>query len=69
MDKKKYYPSIAVMALLGLFIVQNIASVEVNILFWSVYAPRSLIFILIFLAGAAAGYLLAKRPKKDAEHR
>lgn len=68
MNRKKYYFALALAALLGMFIFQNIAFVEVNIFFWSVYAPRSLILILVFLAGLGSGYMLAHHtPKKSSE--
>lgn len=67
MHKKGYYPGLILVALLAIFIVQNIASVEVNILFWSVNAPRSLILIIVFLLGAISGFFFQSHRSRKAD--
>lgn len=64
MSNKKHYPAVALFVLLSLFIFQNIAFVEVNILFWSVHAPRSLILLAVFFIGLICGFLVAGRSMK-----
>jgi len=50
--------SIALSGLVLLFVVQNLAVVEVNLLFWSIQMPRALLVAIIFLVGLAVGFLL-----------
>lgn len=64
MSNNKHYFAVVLTVLLGLFIFQNIAFVEVNILFWSISAPRSLVLLSVFLVGAVAGFLFSSRSKK-----
>lgn len=47
------------------FVIQNLATVEVAFLTWSFAAPRAVIFVLLIGSGLLAGYLLhALRPKQ-----
>lgn len=41
-----------------LFIVQNVATVEIQFLFWSTRMPRSLLIILLLGSGFALGWFL-----------
>ncbi|MEQ1617760.1 MAG: hypothetical protein ABL883_05400 [Terricaulis sp.] len=47
---------IALVALV--FLVQNLATIEVAFLTWSFAAPRALVFVLLFAVGLIAGYLV-----------
>ncbi len=46
---------IALVALV--FVVQNLATIEVAFLTWSFAAPRAFVFLLLFALGLIAGYL------------
>ncbi len=45
-------------ALALLFIIQNVATVEIQFLFWSARMPRSLLIVLVLLTGMSIGWLL-----------
>lgn len=48
------------------FLVQNLATIEVAFLTWSISAPRAVVFVMLFVAGLMAGYLLrALRPRQQ----
>lgn len=42
-----------------LFIIQNLETVQVNFLIWTVQMPRALMLLIVFLAGALAAWLIA----------
>lgn len=47
-----------------LFCVQNLATIEVAFLTWSIAAPRALIFLVLLAAGFVLGFLAhALRPR------
>ena len=46
------------MALGALFIIQNVAVVEIQFLFWSITMSRSLLIVLLLALGTAIGWLL-----------
>lgn len=49
---------IGLIALVALvFVVQNLATIEVAFLTWSFAAPRAFVFVLLFALGLIAGYL------------
>lgn len=49
---------IGLIALIALvFVVQNLATIEVAFLTWSFAAPRAFVFVLLFALGLVAGYL------------
>lgn len=50
---------LAVAVLSMLFIVQNIAVVEVKFLFWSIEMSRALLMVILLVAGIVIGWLLA----------
>ena len=60
---------LAVIAIVAtVFFVQNLATIEVAFLTWSISAPRAFIFLLVFGTGLIAGYLLsALRPRRQEE--
>jgi lipopolysaccharide assembly protein A len=52
------------------FLVQNLATIEVAFLTWSIAAPRAVVFLIVFGLGLVTGYLLrALRPPRDAAPR
>ena len=44
--------------LVVLFIIQNVAVVEIQFLFWSAKIPRSLLVVLMLAIGAIIGWFL-----------
>jgi len=56
--------SIALSAIVLLFVVQNLAVVEVNLLFWSIQMPRAFLLAVIFLVGLVVGILLDLTQKR-----
>ena len=58
---------LTLVSLAGLFIIQNVAIVEIQFLFWSLRMPRSLLVLMLLAVGAAIGWILrgyVKRHKK-----
>lgn len=56
-----HYKLIAVLVLAGLallFIVQNVAGMEIQFLFWSIQMPRSLMIFLVLGVGILIGWFL-----------
>lgn len=49
--------AIGIIALI--FVVQNLETVQVKFLFWTMQMPRALMLLLVFLAGAATSWLVA----------
>jgi len=48
----------ALLALVIVFILQNVATVEVQFLFWGFVMPRSLLVFTVLLVGVIAGWVL-----------
>jgi len=44
--------------LTALFIIQNVATVEIQFLFWSTQMPRSILMFLLLAIGIAIGWFL-----------
>jgi uncharacterized integral membrane protein len=65
---------ISILLLVGmalLFIFQNVATVEIQFLFWSTSMPRSLMILLILLTGMLIGWFLRsylRYRKKNRSH-
>ena len=59
--------ALVVIAMLAtIFLIQNLATIEVAFLTWSISAPRAVIFLMVFAVGLAAGYLLhALQPRRQ----
>ena len=56
--------SLALAALTILFILQNIAVININFLFWTFFISRSVLIFLVLLIGMAIGWLLRSGPKR-----
>lgn len=56
MEKIRLGIAVTVTVLLTLFAVQNMAQVELVILFWTVEFPRSLLLAIFFGAGVFLGW-------------
>ena len=55
------YKMLLVLLLTGLvvlFIIQNVAIVEIQFLFWAVHIPRSLLMFLLLAIGIIIGWFL-----------
>ena len=50
------YLGVSLLALIILFVVQNMASVTVNFLFWKFSASRALMLLLVLVIGFAIGW-------------
>ena len=48
---------VALVAAVLVFVLQNTAVVEVNLLFWTVAMSRSLMLLLVLLTGVALGWV------------
>ena len=58
---------LALIGLLIVFAIQNVATVEVNFLIWNLKLPRALLYFIIFAIGALIGWLaryFATRPDR-----
>tara|TARA_R110000868_G_scaffold9662_1_gene47736 strand:- start:627 stop:851 length:225 start_codon:yes stop_codon:yes gene_type:complete len=67
MHKLHQYLVIALSLLVAIFILQNMQTVAVNILFWQINMPRALLIALLLSIGILIGLLLRfgrKKPKK-----
>lgn len=42
-----------------IFVVQNLETVQVNFLLWTVQMPRAMMLVLVFLAGAVTAWLVS----------
>lgn len=63
-ERIRYIGSLVLAALVFLFIVQNIAVVEVNFLFWSISISRAILLIIIFAVGMMIGVAVARSGKQ-----
>jgi len=53
--------TVLVVALLGLlvvFVIQNVATVEVNFLVWNMSLPRAVLYLIFLAAGGLVGWLI-----------
>jgi len=56
--KSRLYFILFLASIIGLFIIQNVAMVEIQFLFWSSQMPRSLMMIILLILGIFIGWLL-----------
>jgi uncharacterized integral membrane protein len=68
MDLRKVF-ILALSGLTLLFIVQNLAIVEVQFLFWSFALPRVVLLSIIFAVGILTGWLLSSYLTHSREER
>lgn len=61
MAKKRLIAALALVGLALLLVVQNRGEVPVHFLFWDIGISKSLLVLLVFAAGAAAGAFWASR--------
>lgn len=57
MKDVRYWVGMAVLGLVVIFTVQNIATVEVGFLFWSITLPKAIVLFLMFAAGSVFGWI------------
>ncbi|MBU0712235.1 LapA family protein [bacterium] len=69
--KFKIILSLVVAALVVIFIVQNVAVVDIKFLFWKLSMSRSLMMFFLIIIGAVVGWFLkgasVRRQKEDQE--
>ena len=56
--------SLVLAALTILFILQNVAFININFLFWTFFISRSVLIFVVLLIGMVIGWLLRSGPKK-----
>jgi len=56
--------SLVLAALTILFILQNIAVINITFLFWTFFISRSVLIFVVLLIGMAIGWLLRSGPKR-----
>jgi uncharacterized integral membrane protein len=56
--------SLVLAALTILFILQNIAVININFLFWTFFVSRSVLIFVVLLIGIVIGWLLRSSPKR-----
>jgi len=61
MKKLQTVTGIVIVGLVVLFTVQNVATVEVSFLAWSISLPRAVLLFLVFVGGVVAGLIFARR--------
>jgi len=54
----KLIVALVLIALAAIFVVQNVAVVEVRFLFWKIGMSRALMIVFLLLIGIAVGWLL-----------
>jgi len=59
--------SLVLAALTILFILQNIAVINISFLFWTFFISRSVLIFLVLLIGIVIGWLLRSSLKRKAE--
>ncbi len=59
--------SLVLAALTILFILQNIAVINISFLFWTFFISRSVLIFLVLLIGIVIGWLLRSSPKRKAK--
>ncbi len=55
--------AIGIIALI--FVIQNLETVQVNFLLWTVQMPRAAMLLIVFLAGAATAWLIATLKRSE----
>ena len=51
---------VAVLGLLAIFVIQNLATVEVNFLVWNMSLPRALLYFVFLALGGLVGWLIGR---------
>lgn len=65
MKSFQFWLGIVVAGVVLLFTLQNIATVEVNFLIWSLSVPCAVLIFVLFGAGILVGLLLARVPLRQ----
>lgn len=69
MKNIKLIVSLVLIGIAVIFIVQNVAAIEIKFLFWSLELSSSLLIFIVLCLGAIAGWVLSSflKHKKPAE--
>ena len=54
----RVWVTIGVIGLLALFTLQNVVTVEVTFLFWTIMLPRAILLFFVFAVGVLVGWIL-----------
>lgn len=54
----RVWVTIGIIGLLALFTLQNVVTVEVTFLFWTITLPRAILLFLVFATGVLVGWIL-----------
>ena len=65
MQKIRLILSVVLIALVLVFVLQNMTVVEVKFLFWSLSVPRSLLIFVTLLLGVIIGWFIAGTLRKS----
>jgi len=65
MKNFKLYSVYALIVFVIIFIIQNLAIVEIKFLFWSAQMSRSIFMLILLLIGIIVGWLLHSHFKQD----
>jgi uncharacterized integral membrane protein len=55
----RFWAGMTVLGLVVIFTIQNVTTVEVTFLFWSLTLPRAILLFLVFASGAVCGWLFS----------
>lgn len=68
LSRIRIWLALALAAFLALFALQNMAAVEITVLFWTFESRRFVVIGLSFAIGLAIGWALHHRPAKKTPH-
>lgn len=54
--KLRLIVTVALLILVGIFLIQNAAMVEIRFLFWDFAMPRSLLIVMMLIIGVVIGW-------------
>lgn len=56
----RFWAGMTVLGLVVIFTIQNVTTVEVTFLLWTLKLPRAILLFLVFAAGALSGWLFSR---------
>jgi uncharacterized integral membrane protein len=64
----RFWAGMTVLGLVVIFTVQNVTTVEVTFLFWTLKLPRAILLFLVFALGAVCGWLFSRWHRPPSPH-
>lgn len=61
----RFWLGLLLLGLVVLVTLQNVETVQVSFLLWSVELPRAVLLVVIFAAGAAVGWLFGRLRNRE----